>query len=90
MNFWYNNLTKGQFMQTIRLNIDDSIFEKFMGLLEILPKNKISIKKENTKESFIVSSKDEVEQRILKAENSADYTNDKDFWSNIDTKIENI
>ena len=30
-------------MHTLQLKIDDSIFEKFMGLIEILPKNKISI-----------------------------------------------
>ena len=30
-------------MHTIQLNIDDSIFEKFMGLIEILPKDKVEI-----------------------------------------------
>ena len=30
-------------MHTIQLKIDDSIFEKFMGLLEILPKDKVEI-----------------------------------------------
>ena len=29
-------------MHTLQLNIDDSIFEKFMGLLDILPKDKVS------------------------------------------------
>ena len=30
-------------MHTLRLKIDDSIFDKFMGLLDILPKEKISV-----------------------------------------------
>jgi len=30
-------------MHTLQLKIDDSIFDKFMGLLDILPKEKISI-----------------------------------------------
>ena len=30
-------------MQTVQLRINDSIFDKFMGLLEILPKDKISV-----------------------------------------------
>jgi hypothetical protein len=30
-------------MHTLQLKIDDSIFEKFMGLLDILPKDKVSI-----------------------------------------------
>jgi hypothetical protein len=33
-------------MHTLHLKIDDSIFEKFMGLLEILPKEKISVSEE--------------------------------------------
>jgi len=32
-------------MQTIRLNIDDSIFDRFMGLLELLPQDKVKIEK---------------------------------------------
>lgn len=34
-------------MHTLKLNIDDSIFDKFMGLLEILPKGKVSISHES-------------------------------------------
>jgi len=30
-------------MQTLQLQIDDSIFDKFMGFIEKLPKEKISI-----------------------------------------------
>ena len=30
-------------MHTLRLKIDDSIFDKFMGLLEILPKDKVAV-----------------------------------------------
>ena len=30
-------------MHTLQLNIDDSIFDKFMGLLDILPKDKVFV-----------------------------------------------
>ena len=30
-------------MHTLQLQIDDSIFDKFMGLIDILPKEKIAI-----------------------------------------------
>ncbi|MDF1883579.1 hypothetical protein JHD49_06460 [Sulfurimonas sp. SAG-AH-194-C21] len=33
-------------MHILQLKIDDSIFDKFMGLLDILPKEKISVTKE--------------------------------------------
>jgi len=35
-------------MPTLQLKIDDSIFDKFMELLDILPKEKISISEENS------------------------------------------
>jgi len=34
-------------MQTIQLNISNDIFDKVMSFLEILPKNKISIVRDN-------------------------------------------
>jgi len=39
-------------MHTLQLQIDDSIFDKFMGLLEILPKEKISVIEESNAISF--------------------------------------
>lgn len=35
-------------MHTLQLKIDDSIFEKFMGLIEMLPKDKIAILDDNS------------------------------------------
>ncbi len=34
-------------MHTLQLKIDDSIFDKFMGLLDILPKEKIYVSEDN-------------------------------------------
>ena len=39
-------------MHTLQLQIDDSIFDKFMGLLEILPKEKISVTDKSNVISF--------------------------------------
>ena len=39
-------------MHTLQLQVDDSIFDKFMGLLEILPKEKISVMDESNSISF--------------------------------------
>ncbi len=57
----------GVYMRTIQLNIDDSIFDKFMGLLEILPKDKVevTIQKEYPSISF-----EEAKQKVQKAVNS--------------------
>ncbi len=39
-------------MHTLQLQVDDSIFEKFMGLLDILPKDKVSFTDESNSISF--------------------------------------
>ena len=39
-------------MHTLHLQIDDSIFDKFMGLLDILPKDKVSISREKNSISY--------------------------------------
>jgi len=39
-------------MHTLHLKIDDSIFEKFMGLLEILPRDKVSFTDQSNSISF--------------------------------------
>ncbi len=39
-------------MHTLQLQIDDSIFDKFMGLLELLPKEKIFINSSSNAISF--------------------------------------
>ncbi len=39
-------------MHTLQLKVDDSIFEKFMGLLEILPKDKVSFSDESNAITF--------------------------------------
>ncbi|MDQ1337570.1 MAG: hypothetical protein QG617_537 [Campylobacterota bacterium] len=54
-------------MHTIQLNIDDSIFDKFMGLLEILPKDKVEV---ITQKEYPFISFEEAKQKAQKAVNS--------------------
>ncbi|MFA5428753.1 MAG: hypothetical protein WC279_11185 [Sulfurimonas sp.] len=53
-------------MHTIQLNIDDSIFDKFMGLLEILPKDKVEV---TTLKEYPSISFEEAKQKVQKAVN---------------------
>jgi len=52
-------------MHTLQLQIDDSIFDKFMGLLDILPKEKISVTDESNAISF-----EEAQAKVQKAINN--------------------
>ena len=57
-------------MHTLQLQIDDSIFEKFMGLLEILPKDKVSFTDQSNSISF-----EEVQIKVENAINSISENN---------------
>lgn len=54
-------------MHTIQLNIDDSIFDKFMGLLEILQKDKVEVTSEKEYPSI---SFEEAKQKVQRAVNT--------------------
>ncbi len=54
-------------MHTIRLNIHDAIYDKLMGLLEILPKDKIEILEDNNYPSI---SFEEAQIKVQKAMNN--------------------
>ncbi len=54
-------------MHTLRLKIDDSVFDKFMGLLDMLPKDKVSVL-ENVNDNSI--SFEEAKTKVQKAINN--------------------
>ena len=54
-------------MHTIQLNVHDSIYEKLMGLLEILPQDKVEITEEN---SYPAISFEEAQQKVKRAANN--------------------
>lgn len=55
-------------MHTIRLNIHDTIYDKLMGLLEILPKDKLEIVEEHN--AYPPISLDEAKQKVERAINN--------------------
>ncbi|MCX6051273.1 MAG: hypothetical protein NTZ60_02060 [Campylobacterales bacterium] len=54
-------------MHTIQLKIDDSIFDKFMGLLDILPKDKLEVTVDKDYPSI---SFEEAKQKVQRAVNN--------------------
>lgn len=54
-------------MHTIQLNIDDSVFDKFMGLLDILPKDKIKV---TSDETFPTISFEDAQEKVKKSINN--------------------
>ena len=68
-------------MHTLQLQIDDSIFDKFMGLLDILPQEKISVSDESNSISF--------EEAKIKVKNAINNISNKDGIE-LDDAFDNI
>ena len=56
-------------MHTVRLNIHDSIYDKLMGLLDILPKDKVEILEDN---NYPAISLQEAKAKVKRAANNID------------------
>ena len=54
-------------MHTIRLNVHDSIYDKLMGLLEILPKDKVEVVEDS---DFPAISFEEAKAKVERAANN--------------------
>ena len=70
-------------MHTIQLNVHDSIYEKLMGLLEILPQDKVQITEED---GYPAISFDEAQQKVKLAANNID----KNRGIGLSTAIDNV
>lgn len=69
-------------MHSIRLNIDDSIYDRLIGLLQILPKDKVEILSDDT----ISITFDEAKQKVARAVNNIV----KNEGILLDTAFENV
>jgi hypothetical protein len=77
-------------MHTVKLHIDDSIYTRFLSFINQFQNHELAVLEDNSQEDFIVSSKEEVQSRIFKAESNAFYQSSNDFWSDIDRKTESL
>lgn len=57
-------------MHTITLNIDNSIYSKFKALLDLFPKDKISVEEDNNFPDELVLSEGEAKEKVQRAVNN--------------------
>jgi len=78
-------------MHSINLHIDDTIYDKFRAMLDLMPKNKVEIISDYRAESaasFMVSSEEDVRQRVQGAEKRGNYSDHESFWTDMDAYID--
>lgn len=68
-------------MHSIHLNVDDSIYDRLIGLLQILPKDKVEILSEENSITF-----EEAKRKVARAANNVS----KQEGLSLDTAIEKI
>ncbi|MFA5454535.1 MAG: hypothetical protein WC272_04350 [Sulfurimonas sp.] len=59
-----------------------------MSFINQFSSSELSLIEDKAEESFIISSIDEVQKRVLKAEQTANFIDADTFWLEIDKKIE--
>ena len=77
-------------MHTLKLQVNESIYTQVLSFIDQFKTSELSLVEDTKQEDYIISSTEEVQKRVLNAENSENYVSVDKFFSDMDKKIENI
>ena len=75
-------------MHTMKLQVNESIYSQVLSFINKFQTNELNLVEDTKQEDYIVSSVEEVQRRISKAESNANYISVDSFFSDMDKKIE--
>jgi len=75
-------------MHTMKLQVNESIYSQVLSFINQFQTNELSLVQDTKHEDYIVSSLEEVQRRVLKAEENGNYISANKFFSDMDKKIE--
>jgi len=75
-------------MHTMKLEVNESIYSQVLSFINQFQKNEVSIVEDTQQQGYIVSSLEEVQKRVFKAESNDKYISADEFFSDMDKKIE--
>ncbi len=75
-------------MRTMKLQVNESIYSQVLSFINQFQTNELSLVEDTTQEDYVVSSIKEVQRRVFKAEENANYVSADKFFSDMDEKIE--
>ncbi len=75
-------------MHTMKLQVNESIYSQVLSFINQFQTNELSLVQDTKHEDYIVSSVEEVQRRVFKAEENANYISSDEFFSDMDKKIE--
>jgi len=77
-------------MHTLKLQVNESTYSQVLSFINKFQNNEISLIEDTQQEDYIVSSIEEVQRRVLKAESNGNYISADKFWTDMDKKIEDL
>ena len=75
-------------MHTMKLQVNESIYSQVLSFINQFQTNELSLVEDTKQENYVISSVEEVQRRIFKAEENGNYISSDKFFSDMDKKIE--
>ena len=75
-------------MHTMKLQVNESIYSQVLSFINQFQTTEINLLEDTKQEDYIVSSVEEVQRRVSKAESNGNYISVDEFFTDIDKRIE--
>jgi len=77
-------------MHTMKLQVNESIYSQVLSFINKFQTTELNLVEDTKQEDYIVSSIEEVQKRVSKAEANGNYISVDNFFADIDKRIEAI
>jgi len=77
-------------MHTMKLQVNESIYSQVLSFINQIQTTELNVVEDTRQEDYIVSSIDEVQRKVSKAETNGNYVSVDDFFTDMDKRIEAI
>jgi len=75
-------------MHTMKLQVNESIYSQVLSFINQFQTTEINLLEDTKQENYIVSSVEEVQRRVSKAESNGNYISVDEFFTDMDKRIE--
>jgi len=77
-------------MHTMKLQVNESVYSQVLSFINKFQATELNVVEDTKQEDYIVSSVEEVQRRVSKAEVNGKYVSVDEFFTDIDKRIEAI
>ena len=77
-------------MHTMKLQVNESIYSQVLSFINQFQATELNVVEDTKQEDYILSSVEEVQRRVSKAEANGNYISVDEFFTDMDKQIEAI